>query len=229
MTDGKTPEQAGAGVATPQSQTSPEPVAPNTATPAENEQEKQPQYVTVDQLSQFGKTLAAQLKQSDRDRSKRIEGELAQMRELMKNAGVSFDPNQEQKLREEIANRIDGSEPAQVEAVQQQQTPASVDPVVEFVSGAFDEVGTAVTRNDPEWAGLQKVIDATFNDPSPKAAARVLAAATEAAKQKAARQTTSQEAAAARVGGEKGGAVTGNGPNDPNAPAADFWKAAFKK
>lgn len=227
MTNADTSVPAGEEVADPQSQTSQEQVAQ--ATPAESEQKSEPQYVTVDQLSQFGKQLTERLKQSDRDRTKRIEGEIAGIRELVTKAGLQITPQQEAVLREEVGARIDNeaAPPSQAPAGQYSQ-PADTDPIVEFVSGAFQNVGTSVSRSDPEWAKIQKVVDETWNDPSPAAAARVVAVATDAAREKKSRETASQETAAARVGG-KGGSAAGGGITDPNAPASEFWREAYKK
>lgn len=197
-------------------------------TPQENGQEQSPQYVTKADLDQFASKIVTQIKQSDKDRSKRIEGELSAIKDLVSKTGVQLNPQQEQALREEIGERLD-QETSPETASQTQlanQQAVSSDPVSEWAKGIFDEVGTTVTKNDPEWAKIQKTLDENFNDPSPAALARVTAAFTVAAQTKAARVSTNQEAAAARVGG--GGAAT-NGNTNPNAPASDFWKEAYKK
>ncbi len=215
------PEQPGAGTATPESQTSPA-TTPPAGQPAEGTQETQPQYVTVDQLSQFGKQLANQLKQSDRDRTKRIEGEIAGLREIMQKANVNLAPEQEAVLREEIGARIDGAEPTQEPAEQITQPGSPEELVAQFISDTFAEVGTQVARNDPEWADLQKVLDASWNDP--KGAPKVLRAAIKAAETKAARLANNQDQAAARVSGPGGGL----GGEPPAKNASDLWSGAYK-
>lgn len=207
-------------------QTSTEQVAQTT--PQEKGQEQQPQYVTKADLDTFAKQIVGQIKQSDKDRGKRIEGELASIKELVSKTGVQLNPQQEQALREELGERIDSE--TSPETTSQAQLPtqqvASNDPVADFAKSIFEEVGTTVTPNDPEWAKIKEALDKNFNDPTPAALARVTAAFTVAAQTKAARVSTNQETAAARVGG--GGAVVNDGNLDPNAPASSFWKEAYK-
>lgn len=78
-----------------------------------------------------------------------------------------------------------------------------------------------VTPNDPEWKGLQEVLDKTWNDPA--GLPKVLVAATKAANAKAARTAAMQETAAARVGG---GGTPPTGPA-PAASAQELWEAAY--
>lgn len=197
-------------------------------TPQENGQEQQPQFVTKADLDQFANKIVTQIKQSDKDRSKRIEGELSAIKDLVSKTGVQLNPQQEQALREEISERLDQETSPETTSQTQLANPQAVsDPVAEWAKGIFDEVGTTVTKNDPEWAKIQEALDKNFNDPSPAALARVTAAFTVAAQTKAARVSTNQESAVARLGG--GGAAASGTTIDPNAPASNFWKEAYKK
>lgn len=198
---------------------------------AEEAQGKQPQYVTVDDLARREEELIRRVKQSDRDRARKIEGELQTIKSLLEKPGVQLTPQQEQALRNEVADRIEQEEGDFTQPGNDgkyNHAPEGNDPVADFVGGVFAETGTTVSKSDPEWAKIQSVIDATWNDPSPAAAARVVAAATKASIDKASRLAANQETAAARVGGH-GAPVSGNGPNNPNAPASDYWKAAYRK
>ena len=146
----------------------------------------------------------------------------------MSKTGLQLNPQQEQVLREEIGDRLD-SETSPEATSQAQLTPqqaASSDPVADFAKSIFEEVGTTVTPNDPEWAKIKEALDKNFNDPTPAALARVTAAFTVAAQTKAARVSTNQETAAARVGG--GGAAP-NGTYDETKPALDYLEEAHRK
>lgn len=198
------------------------------ATPQEQGQEQQPQYVTKADLETFSKQIVGQIKQSDKDRGKRIEGELASIKDLVSKTGVQLNPQQEQALRVEIGERLDQetspSENSQAQLPTQQA--ASNDPVADFAKSIFDEIGTTVNQNDPEWAKIKEALDKNFNDPTPAALARVTAAFTVAAQTKAARVSTNQESAAARVGG--GGNST-KGFYDETKSALDYLEEAHNR
>lgn len=228
MTDPATTVQAGTGAATPTTQPS-APTTPQTGAAQEQAQEQAPQVVTMEALSQLleerDAKIVARVKQSDRDRSKRIEGEIAGLRDLLSKTGVQLAPEQELKMREEIGARIDqvADEP-QAPAGQASPEQGADQLIAQFVGDIFTEAGTVVTKADPEWKELQDVIDATFNDP--KGHIKVTKAAFAAAEKKAQRMNSNSESAAARVVGTGGSNVTGT-PAD--APASDLWKQAYKK
>lgn len=72
------------------------------------------------------------------------------------------------------------------------------------IKDVFDEVGVTVTKSDPEFADLQKAVDASWNDP--KGLVKILRAADKAATAKAARLQKQNQTAVARVvggGGER--------------------------
>lgn len=222
MTDNpQTPAQPGAGNANPpENQASPD-TALTTGTPEEGKQEEQPKFVTVEDLARRDEELIRRFKQSDRDRAKKIESELAGIRALLEKPGVKLDAQQEAALRDEIAARIDGEDsPGQPEPY---TSAPQADPVAQFVTDIFAELGTQVTKNDPEWNEFQKVLDATWNDP--KGHIKVMTAATKAAESKAARLKNNQEHAAARVSG--GGSSAPSGVPD-DAPASELWKGAYR-
>jgi hypothetical protein len=92
------------------------------------------------------------------------------------------------------------------------------------IANVFDEVGTSITKSDPEFAELQKVIDASWSDP--KGLTKILRAADKAATTKAARLQSQQQTAAARVttGGQPGGQAT----QQPKS-AHSAWENAYNK
>lgn len=193
------------GVATQQVQTSAQPASTEAA---QETPQATPQYVTVEQLSQFGEQLASRLKQSDRDRTAKINSEIAQIKSRLEVTGVQLAPEQELKLRDKIGNEID--QPAD-DVPQAQAGPASpaqgADQLIaDFVGHVFKDAGTSVTKDDPEWKDLQAVIDATYNDPMGHI--KVTRAAYKAAETKAQRTTANSESAAARAIGAGGAPST---------------------
>jgi len=222
MTEQVTTGQAGTqGVATPQVQTSAQPASTEAA--QENAQAQTPQYVTVEQLSQFGEQLASRLKQSDRDRTARINSEIAQIKSRLEATGVQLAPEQELKLRNRIGDEIDQPAENEPQATAGQASPASPDQLIaEFVGDIFADVGTVVTKTDPEWAELQAVIDRTFNDP--KGHIKVTRAAIDAAQKKAQRTTSNSDNAAARILGG-GGSQPTNTPNPDETGHSLFVRA----
>lgn len=210
-------------------QSSAEQVTPQ-ATPQETgkEPQAQPQYVTKEDMGVFANQIVEKIKQSDKDRSKRVEGELGAIKDLITKGGVQLTPQQEQAMREEIGARLDQetANPVTSQAQLTTQQAADIDPVAEFAKSVFDQVGATVTKNDPEWAAIQKVMDENFNNPSPAALARVSAAMVTAATTKKARTTNNQESAAARVGG--GGSVA-NSSYDETKSALDYLEEAHRK
>lgn len=212
-----------AGTATPQ-EPLPSITPPTTEQLAETAQENKPQYVTPEDLEKRDAELLRRFKQSNRDRNTRIDEQLTTIRNLLEKPGVTLTPEQEAALREDLGNRYDAAETQ--EQPGQVQAPTGDQLVAQFVSDVFAEVGTQVTVNDPEYKDLQKVIDASWNDP--KGGVKVTAAALKAASQKAERIKADQESAPARVVG--GGGISTNGQTiDPNAPASEFWKQAYLK
>lgn len=226
MTD---PEQTGQtvtqGVATPQVQTS----APTTSTTeaAQENTQATPQYVTVEQLSQFGEQLASRLKQSDRDRTAKINSEIAQIKSRLEVTGVQLAPEQELKLRDKIGNEIDEPPTDNVQTQAGQASPAAgADQLIaDFVGYVFTDAGTTVTKDDPEWKDLQAVIDTTYNDPMGHI--KITRAAYKAAETKAQRTTANSESAAARVLGS-GGAPSTN-LDGPEVTGHALFQRAHKK
>jgi len=211
------------GVATPQVQTSAQPASTEAA--QENTQAT-PQYVTVEQLSQFGEQLASRLKQSDRDRTAKINSEIAQIKSRLEVTGVQLAPEQELKLRDKIGDEIDQPADDAPQAQAGQASPPSVDQMIaDFVGHVWKDAGTTVTKDDPEWKDLQAVIDATFNDPMGHI--KVTRAAYKAAEAKGQRTTSNSESAAARVLGS-GGAPSTN-LDGPEVTGHALFQRAHKK
>lgn len=226
MTDQAQTEQNGTqGVATQQVQTSAQPASTGAA--PENAQPQTQQYVTVEQLSQFGEQLASRLKQSDRDRTARINSELAQIKSRLEATGVQLAPEQELKLRDKIGNEIDEPAEEESQAPAGQASPAAgADQLIaEFVGHVFKDAGTTVTRDDPEWKDLQAVIDATYNDPMGHI--KVTRAAYKAAEAKAQRTTSNSESASARVLGS--GGASADTTDDPKVSGHALFQRAHKQ
>lgn len=226
MTEQAQTEQNGTqGVATQQVQTSAQPASTGAA--QENAQPQTPQYVTVEQLSQFGEQLASRLKQSDRDRTARINSELAQIKSRLEATGVQLAPEQELKLRDKIGNEIDEPTEEESQAPAGQASPAAgADQLIaEFVGHVFKDAGTTVTRDDPEWKDLQAVIDATYNDPMGHI--KVTRAAYKAAEAKAQRTTSNSESASARVLGS--GGASADATDDPKVSGHALFQRAHKQ
>ena len=180
---------------------------------AQEQQQEQPKYVTKEELDGFAEEVLRRAKQSDRDRSKRIESELGKITTLLTKAGTQVTPEQEVKLRNQIIDEIDGPEQPEGQSAAPLAAPDPAAAVDNFLNGIFEEVGAKVTTNDPEWKELQKVLDDNFNNPA--GLPKVIVAATKAAEAKRDRTASLQETAAARVGGSgshaTGTVLEGNG------------------
>ena len=104
---------------------------------------------------------------------------------------------------------------------------ADNDQAIQFMNAqigiVFKEVGTSVTKSDPEFTALQRVIDESFTDED--GLAKILLAAQRAASTKAARLQTHTENAAGRVIG--GGQPTGGQAPRPTS-AHSAWSEAYK-
>lgn len=212
-----------AGTATPQEPLQSNP-APQPEQPAENAQEPKPQYVTAEDLQKRDAELLRRFKQSNRDRNTRIDEQLTSIRQLLEKPGVTLTAEQEAALREDLGNRYDAAETQDEPG--NAQAPDSDQLIAQFVNDVFAEAGTQVTVNDPEWNDLQKVIQATWNDP--KGGVKVTAAALKAASLKAERLKADQESAPARVvggGGESSPGVV----YDPKKPASYYLEQANNK
>lgn len=207
------------GTATPDQTLQTEQAQPGASaeTPQENQQ---PQYVTKEDLAQFGNQLAKQLKQSARDRDNRIEEQVNSLKELVTKSGVQITPQQEQALRSQIAEQLE-TEEAEPEQPQPRQNADEL--VNQFVNESLSVFGEGVKANpnSPYFADLQKALTANFNNPNPAAVNKAII---EYGKKEAARITSQKENADARVLGGGGGIATGT---DANAPAADLWKQAY--
>jgi len=223
MTDPAPQTVPTAGTAT-QQEPLPSNTPPITEQPAETAQEPKPQYVTAEDLEKREAELLRRFKQSNRDRNTRIDEQLTTIRDLLIKPGVTLTPAQEAALREDLGNRLDAEDT--------QEQPGNAQPpngdqlVAQFVNDVFAETGTQVTVNDPEWKDLQKVIDASWNDP--KGGVKVTTAAIKAATQKAERLKADQENAPARVvggGGESSPGII----YDPKKPASYYLEQVTNK
>lgn len=189
---------------------------------AQEKQPAQPQYVTREELDQITENVVRRVKQSDRDRSRRVEEELAGIKALLTKAGTPITPEAEAKIRNQIVDQMDGEtepQPGQSAAPGQAAGPSPVD---QFLTQVFAKAGATVTPNDPEWKEIQKSLDDNWNNPN--GLPDVLLTANAAAQAKKARTAAMQETAAARVGG---GGTTPTGAA-PASSAAEMWQQAYK-
>jgi hypothetical protein len=191
---------------------------------AQEQQPAQPQYVTKEDMARFADEILSRAKQSDRDRSKAITTQLDEIKGMLAKAGTTLAPDQEAKLRDQIADQIDVVEQPQAgqSAAQPQATPSPVD---KFLANVFAREGAVVTVNHPEWKLIQDAIDKNWNNP--EGMADVLAVTIDAARALKARTAAMQETAAARVGG--GGSQQTTGSALDNATGLDLLKEAYKK
>jgi len=183
-----------------------------------------PQYVTKEEMEGFAADILRRAKQSDRDRSKRIEDQLTGIKAMLEKAGTKLDAEQEANLRDQITDEIDNAEGQQPAEPREVQQPAGPSPVDQFLAGIWAEAGATVTPNDPEWAALKKVMDDNFDNP--QGLTKVLLAANKAAQDKQKRTADMQETAAARVGGGDG---TKAGTVPESGSARDMLADAYKK
>lgn len=220
-----TPAQPAAPVEEPITPVQPsQPEQPQPGREAEKQQAQQPQYVTKEELEQREAELLRRIKQSDRDRGKRIEDELGKIKTLLTNAGTQVTPDVEAKIRNQITDQIDGEnepQPQGQSAVPQQTAP---DPVSQFLAQVFARAGMAVGPNDPEWRDIQKSLDDNWNNPN--GLTDVVLTANSAALAKKSRTAAMQETAAARVGGGSG-QITGHASDD--ASGLELLRQAYQK
>lgn len=214
------PVQSGTGAATPAQPLQTDDQA-LTGQSAETTQETQtPQFVTKDDLAQFGNQLAKQLKQSARDRDNRIEQQVNDLKVTIEKSGIQVTAQQELALRNQIAEKLE-TEDAAPEPVNQPGTNAD-ELVNQFVTESLAPFGVTLNPNSPHFPALQTAIAANFNNPNPAAVNKAII---EYGKKEAERIANQQTNADARVIG------SGGGPANPNSdlPASDFWKEAYKK
>lgn len=186
----------------------------------QEEGQETPEYVTKKDLEQFGSELARRLKQSARDRDRAIEQQLQAMKKRIESAGVQLGPEQEAKLRQSIADELEGGEGDEADP----ETNAGDDdvhPVFKMTANIFAQEGVEITAQDPEF----KDVDAALNDPngSMEKYLSVLYTAIGAKKSRLANQ---QESASARTA--SGGASDKKGQFVAKN-AADYWSRAYKK
>jgi hypothetical protein len=207
-----------AGLATP-----PAPTLAQTTSPTEAAQEtpETPVYVTKEELDQLMAETLRRAKQSDRDRMKQIDEKLTTIKTRLEAGGNQLTPSQVSVLRDQIEEEADTATPAKAPAsAMTPEMQAQADFVYAQIDAAFEDVGTAVTPNDPEWKQIKDVLD------DPKGSlAKAIRAASKAAEIKAERLASQKDNAAARVGS--------GGPQTTGVTAAtsanEYWKGAYKK
>lgn len=227
----------------------PEPVAPSstqvqeTITPQVNppiEPQTETPLLTPEQIAAIEKIAdqrAARIAQSQSAKSenriqKLIQEKFAALNATKDTLGLSDD--QVKQAQQKIVTEAYASPPAEgseTPATNQPETTATTDAdqAISYmnaqIQNVFDEVGATVTKADPEFAELQKAVDAAWNDP--KGLVKILRAADKAATTKAARLQASSKTAAARV--VSGGQPSGGGQAQQPASAHDAWEVAYKE
>lgn len=223
MTEATTTAQPGTGTATPE-QPLQENQQPQSGQSAEQTQAEQPQYVTMEALAQREADLLRRIKQSDRDRSRKIEGELGDIKALLEQSKVQLSPEQETALRNQIVDRLDGNEPDTDEPEQQFAEAADPDDAVtSFVSDSLAGMGVELNPNSPHFAALQNVITQTWNDP--QGGSKVAQAIFEYGMKERDRIANQQNNADARTLGGGGTPPTQTRPSSAN----DAWNKAYQK
>lgn len=221
MTEATNTAQPGTGTATPE-QSLPENEQPQSGQSAEQAQAEQPQYVTLEALAQREADLLRRIKQSDRDRSRKIEGELGDIKALLEGSKVQLSPEQEAALRNQIVDRLDGNEPdTEPEVIA--DAPDPDDAVTSFVSDSLAGMGVELNPNSPHFAALQNVITETWNDP--QGGKKVAQAIFEYGMKERERLTNQQNNADARTLGGGGNPATQTRLNSAN----DGWNRAYQK
>lgn len=194
------PVQPGTGAATPAQPLQTDDQA-LTGQSAETTQETPaPQFVTKDDLAQFGNQLAKQLKQSARDRDNRIEQQVNDLKVTIEKSGIQVTAQQELALRNQIAEQLE-TEDAAPEQVNQPGTNAD-ELVNQFVTESLAPFGVTLNPNSPHFPALQTAITANFNNPNPAAVNKAII---EYGKKEAERIANQQTNADARVIGSGGG------------------------
>jgi len=180
-----------AGLATP-----PEPtLTQDTSTEAAAETPVQPKYVTEEALEQKATEIIRRMKQSDKDRMKQIDTKLSDIKARLESGGAQLNASQVNVLREQIEQEVDSGVQAQAPAsALTPEMQAQADFVYSQIDAAFEDVGTSVTANDPEW----KLIKDALDDPK-GSLAKAIRAASKAAETKAQRLASQKNNAAARA------------------------------
>lgn len=164
---------------------------PTQAQPKETS--KEPDYVTKDDLKQFGDSLAKRINMASRDRTNKIETQVKAIVAQLEKAGAPPSPEVTQKLREQVAEALeDDGEPAP-------EAPAGAtdktdNPVFDWTMEAYRTEGIEILATDPEFAAIQ----AALSDPTGTMYKyqKVVMGAIETKRQ---RTTSRQETADARV------------------------------
>lgn len=119
---------------------------------------------------------------------------------------LGLSPEQVTQAKQKIVTEAYSSTEEETQETTPPTSPANVEQAIQYmnaqITNVFDEVGTSVTKADPEFKDLQKVVDESWNDQ--KGLAKILLATQRAATAKAARLQRNSQGAAARVVGGSG-------------------------
>lgn len=216
---------------TPSSAQGSEPITPTQVNPPTEPQTETPP--TLEDYRKIAREEATRIAQSQVAKGetriqKLITDKFAALEQTKDTLGLSAD--QVAQAKQKIVTEAYSSPPSGEPPTTQAEPPASsdADQAIQFmnaqIANVFEEVGTSVIKSDPEFAEIQKVVDASWNDP--KGLSKILLAANKAATTKAARLQSQQGTAAARItaGGQPSG---GQAPRPTSAHSA--WDQAYKK
>lgn len=117
------------------------------------------------------------------------------------------------QAKQNIVTEAYSTEEVEPQTTQPTSTP-DVDQAIQYlneqIADVFEQLGTTVTKNDPEFKALQEAVDKSWNDP--KGLAKILLTASTAAAAKAARLQKNTRNAPARI-------VGGGSEHTPTTPS----------
>jgi hypothetical protein len=227
-----TSQAAPAELVTPTSAQVQEPITPKAETPIEPQTETPLTPEQIAAIEKIADQRAARIAQSQTAKSenriqKQITDRFAALNQTKDTLGLTDDQirqAQNKIVTEAYASPPEETTPTTQPAPEVPDTDEAIQYMNAQIANVFEEVGTTVTRADPEFADLQKAVDSAWNDP--KGLVKILRAADKAANTKATRLQAQSRNAAARVVG--GGSQISGQVQTPGS-AHDAWENAYKK
>lgn len=208
--------------AAPPTGTSPaQPPATPAAAPGTQQENQQP--LTREVVQEIVEKAFQRAQQSSRDRDRNIETAVVELRKTVEGLGITVTPDMLPKLREKAEATVDQQAPAPGQAAEE-KTPGEENPVYKLATAYYKTTGVEIKTADPEWAGLQKVLDdpniTDFEDGMVKFQI-ALHQAVEAKKARVASQSQNPQARTLGEGNNSGGVVAKS--------ARDYWANAHPK
>lgn len=186
---------------------------PETATEPVSPQEEPPKEAppTLEDYRKIAREEATKIAQSQVAKGetriqKMIQEKFKALDQTKDTLGLSAE--QVTQAKQKIVTDVYASQEEEPPETNQPTSPVSdVDQAIQYmnaqIANVYTEVGTSVSKSDPEFKALQTTVDAAWNDPN--GLVKILLAAQKAAEIKAARLQKNSQGAAARVvgGGER--------------------------